>query len=109
MNVNRASMAAAGFSPPTRIFEAAGAAACLITDDWPGIDRFLEPGSEVLVARDGRDVEEILRSLTPGQAKAIGEQARRRVLAEHTYAHRGIELDGVLRSAIEKRRAEVMA
>ena len=58
LNINRASMAATGFSPPTRVFEAAGAGACLITDAWDGIELFLEPGEEVLVARDGADVAE---------------------------------------------------
>ena len=54
LNINRASMAATGFSPPTRLFEVAGAGGCLITDAWDGIELFLTPGSEVLVARDGR-------------------------------------------------------
>src|SRR6185437_3030565 len=47
ININRASMAATGFSPPTRVFEAAGAGACLLTDAWQGIELFLEPGQEV--------------------------------------------------------------
>jgi spore maturation protein CgeB len=56
LNIARDSMAANGFSPATRVFEAAGAGACLITDAWEGIDHFLEPGREVLVARDGAEV-----------------------------------------------------
>ena len=72
LNVNRASMARFGFSPPTRVFEAAGAGACLITDRWPGIEAFLEPGSEILVADDGAQVVELLRSLAPERARAIG-------------------------------------
>src|SRR5712692_9194074 len=58
LNVNRESMARCGFSPPTRIFEAAGAGACLITDAWDGIEQFLEPDREVLVAADGERSEE---------------------------------------------------
>ena len=96
LNVNRDSMARFGHSPPTRVFEAAGAGACLITDAWPGIERFLEPGREVLVARDGREVAEILRSLTPDDARRIGERARARVLAEHTYDHRAREVLALL-------------
>ena len=96
LNVNRESMARYGFSPPTRIFEAAGAAACVITDDWQGIDMFLESGREVLIARDGHDVGEHLRSLTFGRAKAIGNEARRRILSEHTYAHRALQLQEIL-------------
>ncbi|MCA1439519.1 glycosyltransferase [Ensifer sp. IC4062] len=98
LNISRASMAENGFSPATRVFEAAGAGACLITDAWEGIELFLTPGEEVLVARDGRDVAELMRELTPTGAKKIGERARSRVLAEHTYAHRAEEVDRVLRN-----------
>ncbi|NKE69813.1 CgeB family protein [Candidatus Manganitrophus noduliformans] len=96
LNITRESMARNGFSPATRVFEAAGAAACLITDAWEGIELFLNPGEEVLVARDGADVAEQLRSLTPERARAIGEAARRRILAEHTYAHRAAQLEALL-------------
>lgn len=96
LNVNRESMARYGFSPPTRIFEAAGAGACLITDAWRGIDRFLEPGEECLVARSGDDVIEYLQSLSVEEAAAIGEAARKRLLAEHTYAHRAETVESVL-------------
>ena len=89
LNVARDSMAHIGFSPATRVFEAAGAAACLITDAWEGIEQFLIPNEEVLVARDGRDVADHLAALTPDRARAIGQAALERVLAEHTYALRG--------------------
>ncbi|WP_026614528.1 CgeB family protein [Ensifer aridi] len=98
LNVSRASMAENGFSPATRVFEAAGAGACLITDAWEGIELFLKPGEEVLVARDGRDVIELLRDLTPANAKMIGERALGRVLSEHTYDHRAAEVDRIFRS-----------
>jgi spore maturation protein CgeB len=88
LNINRASMARYGFSPPTRVFEAAGAAACLITDEWVGIEQFLAPGEEVLVARDGAAVAAYVDGLDPARARAIGQAAQRRVLAEHTYTHR---------------------
>jgi spore maturation protein CgeB len=89
LNVARDSMAQIGFSPATRVFEAAGAAACLITDAWEGIELFLKPDEEVLVARDGHDVAELLSALTEDRARAIGEAALARVLTEHTYALRG--------------------
>lgn len=88
LNINRDSMAEMGYSPATRVFEAAGAAACLITDYWEGIDLFLEPGEEVLVAHDGEDIKRILNDLTPGRAEEIGQAALDRVLLEHTYQHR---------------------
>lgn len=96
LNVNRESMARYGFSPPTRVFEAAGAGACLITDAWEGIELFLEPEREVLVARSGEDVAELLRGLTPDRARRIGQAALRRILAAHTYAHRAAQVETVL-------------
>jgi spore maturation protein CgeB len=98
LNISRASMAENGFSPATRVFEAAGAEACLITDYWEGIDLFLKPGEEVLVARDGQDVVEILSGLTQERANAIGKRALARVLSEHTYTHRAEEVDAIFRA-----------
>lgn len=96
LNVSRESMARYGFSPATRVFEAAGAAACLITDAWEGLATFFEPGTEVLVARDGEEVAQHVRALDAAKAGAIGQAAYRRVLAEHTYAHRAALVDQVL-------------
>lgn len=98
LNVARDSMADIGFSPATRVFEAAGAVACLITDAWEGIELFLTPDEEVLVARDGQDVADHLAALTPERARAIGEAALRRTLRENTYAHRGAQVDALLRA-----------
>ncbi len=96
LNVNRESMARYGFSPPTRVFEAAGAGACLVTDHWLGLELFLEPDKEVLVARSGADVAGHLHALNPERAAQIGAAALRRVLAEHTYTHRAARLEAVL-------------
>lgn len=93
LNVARDSMAEVGFSPATRVFEAAGAGACLITDAWEGIEQFLKPDKEVLVARDGKDVAEIVAGLSRERAERIGAAALDRVLAEHTYALRAAEVD----------------
>lgn len=103
LNISREAMAATGFSPATRVFEAAGAAACIITDAWKGIDRFLEPGTEILVAHSGGEVGELLAALSPHRARAIGEAARRRVLAEHTYEHRAVCVEQALAGAGGKR------
>ena len=97
ININRDSMARTGYSPPTRVFEAAGAAACLICDAWEGLEAFLEPGREVLCVRSGEDVIEVLERTTPEAARAIGEAARSRILSEHTYAHRAALLYRLLR------------
>ncbi len=105
LNINRESMARYGFSPPTRVFEAAGAGACLITDAWEGIEMFLEPGKEVLLAAIGEEVAAILARLLPGEARRIAESARRRILAEHTYAHRARQVSELLDSMSASREA----
>ncbi len=105
LNVARDSMAIMGFCPATRVFEAAGAGACLITDAWKGIEQFLAPDEEVLVARDGRDVADHLAGLTPARARRIGERARARILAGHTYAERAGAVDALFRRALARKRA----
>lgn len=96
LNVNRDSMARFGWSPPTRVFEAAGAGACLIVDAWEGIEEFLEPGREVLVAHDGEEIAQYLRSIDASRAHRIGERARQRLLADQTYAHRALQVEQLL-------------
>lgn len=96
LNIARESMARYGYSPATRVFEAAGAGACLISDAWEGIEQFFEPNAEILVARNGSDVAAWLDALSPERARKIGEAARRRALAEHTYARRVAQLEEVL-------------
>jgi spore maturation protein CgeB len=96
LNVNRDSMARYGFSPPTRVFEAAGSGACIITDKWVGIEEFLEPDTEVLVAANGGEVADILAGLTEKRSRKIAAAARARILAEHTYAHRARQVNRLL-------------
>lgn len=100
LNISRESMARYGFSPATRVFEAAGAGACLITDAWEGIEMFLEPGQEVLTAASGDEVAELVRTLEPERARRIGSAAMARVLAEHTYDRRVEQLESLLAVAI---------
>lgn len=107
LNISRESMARYGFSPATRVFEAAGAAACLITDAWEGLDHFFEPGREMLVASSGDEVAEIVRELDANKARAVGQAAYKRVLAEHTYAHRAAQLDAILQGREQSQLAEV--
>jgi len=103
LNINRQSMAEVGFSPPTRVFEAAGAGACLITDRWTGVETFFEPGKELLVASSAEEIVTHLRSLDAGQARAMGEAMRARALNEHTYALRAEEVDQILTAARPER------
>lgn len=95
LNLNRESMAHVGFSPPTRIFEAAGAACCLITDRWSGVEKFFEPGKEILVASNAEDIVYLLRSLNSDDAKTIGENMRQRALRDHTYELRARQFEFV--------------
>jgi spore maturation protein CgeB len=99
LNISRDSMARYGFSPATRLFEAAGAGACLVTDAWEGIELFLEPDSEVLLARDGSEVAGLLTELSRERAACIGRAALKRICSEHTYAHRALEFERVLEGA----------
>ncbi|WP_414473074.1 glycosyltransferase [Microvirga sp. M2] len=109
LNIARDSMATTGYSPATRVFEAAGAGACLITDAWVGLELFLKEGEEVLVARDGKDVADHVERLDPERARAIGDAARRRIMAEHTYAGRGAEVDALLRDMASQKRERSVA
>lgn len=96
LNIARDSMARYGFSPATRVFEAAGAASCIITDEWEGVEQFLQPDREILVARDRLEVSDHLQSLTPERARAIGKAAHARVCSEHTYYHRAAQFENIL-------------
>ncbi len=107
LNISRDSMAKYGFSPATRVFEAAGAGACIITDYWVGIDAFFEPEKEILVANNGEEVKQILSALTEEKANAIGQAALKKVLAKHTYTHRALELDHILQQEFSTAKAAV--
>lgn len=99
LNINRDSMADVGFSPPTRVFEAAGAGACLITDSWPGIEHFFTPEKEILIASNAGEIVHLLRSITPQRAATIGTSMRARALQDHSYASRAREVDVFLNPA----------
>jgi spore maturation protein CgeB len=109
LNIARDSMASVGFSPATRVFEAAGAGACLITDAWVGLELFLKDGDEVLVARDGADVAAHVAALTPDRARAIGDAARTRIARDHTYARRAREVDALLKAEAAAKRTRAVA
>lgn len=99
LNINRESMANVGFSPPTRVFEAAGAAACLITDSWPGIDFFFEPEKEILIASSAEEIVRRLRNLDSEQCREIGHAMRKRALKEHSYELRVKSVDSILKDS----------
>jgi spore maturation protein CgeB len=93
LNVTRADMVRAGWSPSVRLFEAAACGVPVVSDWWEGLDRFFTPGSEILVARSASDVVQHLRSVDAERRAELGAAARARVLAEHTAQHRADELE----------------
>lgn len=96
LNISRQSMADVGFSPATRVFEAAGAGACLITDFWDGIELFFVPGQEILVARSGVEVARLLQGLEPAAAAETGRRALRRARESHDYLRRAQQVHKAL-------------
>ncbi len=107
LNINRASMAEFGFSPPTRIFEVAGAGTCLLCDDWPGISDCFEPGSEILVVKNAEDVVAALTRYDLTQRKQIGAAFHTRGLLDHTYAQRAAQADYAFRECHARRQGQL--
>jgi spore maturation protein CgeB len=105
LNVTRADMIAAGWSPSVRLFEAGACGTPIISDAWDGIDALFEPGREIILARDTQGVIDALT----GDAAAIGAAARRRVLSAHSADHRAAELEALLDAAIASQRRHLMA
>lgn len=100
LNVTRAAMIEAGYAPSVRLFEAAACGTPIISDYWEGIDTLLRVGSELLIARSGRDVVEYLVDMPDLDRRAIGRRAQARVLSEHTATQRARELLLHVRSAM---------
>ncbi len=94
LNITRADMVRAGYSPSVRLFEAAACATPILSDAWPGLETFFEPGVDILLAHSPEESLEYLRSVSEVDRQAVGQRARARVLAGHTAAHRAQELEG---------------
>ena len=105
LNINRDSMAGVGFSPPTRVFEAAGAAACMITDRWSGIEQFFVPEEEILVGAGAEEIVAHVRNTSLARAREIGANMRERALRDHTYALRAQEVDAIIESTVAEQAA----
>src|SRR5215217_307273 len=99
LNLTRAAMVRAGYSPSVRLFEAASCGTPIISDDWPGLKMFFRPGDEIFVARNARDVLNILQEVPEDLAREIGSRGRERVLREHTSSHRAAELEQFIGAA----------
>jgi spore maturation protein CgeB len=101
LNVTRADMVAAGYSPSVRLFEAAACGTPIISDFWVGLDELFVPGEEILIARNASDTLRYLRELPENQRLRIGRRARDVVINNHTSAHRAAELVSHLRAVVE--------
>jgi spore maturation protein CgeB len=93
LNVTRKCMVRAGYSPSVRLFEAAACARPIISDPWAGLEEFFTPGRDVLIASRAEETLDYLKGLSGSDRRRIGANARRRVLAHHTAAHRAAELE----------------
>jgi len=98
LNVTRRDMVLAGYSPSVRLFEAAACGACMVSDNWPGLDTFFTPGKEILLPTGSDDVLRWLNSLEDREVRRIGEAAQARVLAEHTSDIRGAQFEAAVAS-----------
>jgi spore maturation protein CgeB len=96
LNLTRGDMRTLGYSPSVRLFEAAACGVPIISDSWPGLDTVFTPEREIIIADSADEILGILRDLTPERRHALAAAARRRVLAQHTAAHRAEELESLL-------------
>jgi spore maturation protein CgeB len=101
LNITRADMIRAGYSPSVRLFEAAACGVPIVSDTWDGIEALFTPGEEILLAHDTADVLAALQGTTDAERRAMGERARARVLKEHTAAHRAAELESYALAALK--------
>lgn len=106
LNVTRADMIRAGYSPSVRLFEAAACGTPIISDIWEGIETLLKPDQEILLARECGDVLATIETQPDDHRKELGARARRRILREHTSAHRAKSMEQGIEEAIQHRRQE---
>ncbi|WP_414473075.1 glycosyltransferase [Microvirga sp. M2] len=106
LNVTRADMIRAGYSPSVRLFEAAACGTPIISDIWDGIETLLTPGREIALARQADDVLRVLEGPDGVGRDTMGQEARQRILAEHTSSHRAASMERDLIAAMNRRKKE---
>ena len=92
LNITRADMIKAGYSPSVRLFEAAACGVPIISDFWEGLDSVFEIGTEILVSNSGEETLNYLQTMDYATRIEIGERARAKILNAHTASHRAAEL-----------------
>jgi spore maturation protein CgeB len=105
MNINRSSMATYGYAPPTRVFEVAGAGACMLCDEWPGIEEFFEPGKEIIVIDSPEEVVAALALHDETARRQIGNAFNARALRDHTYALRARDAEQAFRECLQRKKS----
>ena len=103
INITRADMILAGYSPSVRLFEAAACGTPIISDYWDGIDSIFEIGTEILISRSAADTKHYITAISEAERKKIGARARKKVLERHTAAHRALELEQYYREVLQKK------
>lgn len=101
LNVTRADMIKAGYSPSVRLFEAAACGVPIISDYWDGIETIFEPGKEILIAKTSAEVLEYFNSISEAERKEIGEKARQKILKNHTAKARAKQLESYVKEVIQ--------
>jgi spore maturation protein CgeB len=99
LNLTRAAMKSAGYSPSVRLFEAGACGVPIISDWWDGLDSLFHPGREILISANADETLRCLRDLPEKARLAMGDAARARILAAHTPAHRAQQLESYLKEA----------
>ncbi len=106
LNVTRADMIRAGYSPSVRLFEAAACGTPIISDTWDGIETLLEPGRDIVLAERSEDVLDVLDTWAETRRSALGASAQKRILSEHTAAHRAASMERDLQEAMHRQRRD---
>jgi spore maturation protein CgeB len=108
LNLTRAEMAACGYCPSGRFFEAAACGTPIVSDWFEGLDTFFRPGEEILIVSSTEDVLQAL-DLDDGILARMSAQARERTLDEHTGEHRARQMLNYFEEALAMRRGPVPA
>ncbi|MGI4853305.1 MAG: CgeB family protein [Janthinobacterium lividum] len=98
LNLTRDDMVAAGYSPSVRLFEASACGATIVSDVWAGLEEFLTPGDQIMLATDTDSMVRLLTDTPDAARERMGTRARERILAEHTSHHRAIQFEKIISS-----------
>ena len=103
LNLTRADMIAAGYSPSVRLFEAAATGCPVVSDGWAGLDELFRPDREIVIAENADDVLRAVREWPAERVAELAAEARPRVLDGHTADHRARELEAYVDEALRAR------